>query len=118
MKTLSSSSFFRAFDLMIGTSNPGMKADTWETGGVRIARERHSYSGHFHCFAIDVFLLMRPGRSGWELIVAKETWWNGGHKSAIKTLRWSHPTAGSRRDILAWFQEQESSAGAPRLTSS
>ena len=107
MKTLSSTSFFRVFDLLVGTSNPGMKLDTWETGGVHIARERHSYSGRSHCFAIDVFLLTRPGRRGWELIVTKETWWNGGFKRAIKTSRWSQPTGGSRRDILAWLREQE-----------
>lgn len=107
MKTLSSASFFRAFDLLIGIRNPGLKLDTWESGGVRFERERHSYTGRSYCFAIDVFLLTRPGRRGWELLVAKETWWNGGRQRAIKTLRWSQPTAGSRRDILAWLREQE-----------
>ncbi len=107
MKTLASASFFRAFDLLIGTGNPGLRLDDWQAGGVRFERERHSYSGRSHCFTIEVFLLTRPGRHGWQLMVAKEHWWDGGHKRAIKTLRWSQPLGGSRRDILAWLREQE-----------
>lgn len=108
MKTLSSASFFRVFDLLIGTSNPGLKLESWESSGVRIVRERHTYSGRSYCFAIDVFLLTRPGRRGWELIVAKETWWDGGHQRALRSLRWSQATAGNRGDILAWLRDQES----------
>jgi len=107
MKTFASASFFRVVDLLIGTSNPGLKLESWETGGVCIARERHSYSGDSYCYALEVFLLSMPGRRGWELIVAKETWWNGGHRRPIRTSRWSQPIEGSRRDIMVWMREQE-----------
>lgn len=95
------------FDLLIGTSNPGLKLEAWEVDGVRFERARHSYTGSSHCFAIDVFVLTRPGGRGWRLLVAKEYWWDGGHNRAIRTLRWSQPIAGSRRDIMAWLRERE-----------
>jgi hypothetical protein len=107
MKTLSSASFFRVFDLLVGTSNPGLRLDAWDIGGVRVEHERHGYSGRSHCFAIEVFLLIRPGRRGWELIVAKEYWWDGGHRRSIRTSRWSQLIGGSRREVLAWWREQE-----------
>jgi hypothetical protein len=44
MKTLSSASFFRVFNLLVGASNPCLRLDAWEIGGVRIEHERHSYS--------------------------------------------------------------------------
>ena len=41
MKTLASASFFRVFDLLLGTSNPGLRLDAWEIGDVRFEHERH-----------------------------------------------------------------------------
>jgi len=107
MKTLASASFFRVFDLLLGTSNPGLRLDAWEIGDVRFEHERHSYNGRSHCFTIEMFLLTRSGRRGWQLMVVKEYWWDGGHRRSIKTSRWSQPTGGNRRDILAWLREQE-----------
>jgi len=107
MKTFASASFFRVFDLLVAASNPGLKREAWQAGGVGIVHQRHSYSGATHCYVIDVFLLTMPGRRGWGLIVAKETWWNGGHQRPIKISRWSQPNSGSRRDILDWMKEQE-----------
>jgi hypothetical protein len=107
MKTLSGSSFFRVFDLLIGETNPGQKMDGWKAGDVHFERERHNFSGHTHCFAIDVFTVSQPGRRHWTLMVVKEYWWDGGHKRSIKTLNWSRPIEGSHRDIMAWFRAQE-----------
>jgi len=107
MKTLSGSSFFRTFDLLIGTSNPGLKLDAWEVAGVQFERGRHSYGSHSYSFAVDVFVLTRPGKRGWQLLVAKQYWWDGGRKRAIKTQAWSQPLVGSQREIMAWFRERE-----------
>lgn len=74
---------------------------------MNIGRERHSFSGGLHCFTIEIFFLAQPGRRGWELIVAKEHWWNAGHQRPLKTLRWSQLTIGSRKDIMAWLRERE-----------
>ena len=107
MKSLSSASFFRVFDLLVGETNPGQKLDGWRVDDVRFERERHSFSGRTHCFAIDVFTVSRPGRRSWALTVVKEYWWDGGHKRSIKTLNWSKPLEGNRRDIMAWLRNQE-----------
>ncbi len=107
MKTLANTSFFRMFDLLVGSSNPGLKLDSWEVAGVQFERDRHSYGGHSYCFTIDLFLLTRPSRRGWQFLVAKEYWWDGGHKRPLKTQHWSLPIAGSRRDIMTWLRERE-----------
>jgi hypothetical protein len=95
------------FDLLIGTSNPGMKLDAWEVGGVQFERSRHSFSSRSHSFSVDIFMLTRPGIRGWQLLVTKEYWWAGRHKRPIKTQRWSQPIGGSRRDIMTWLRERE-----------
>lgn len=107
MKNFSSASFFSLFDLLVGIGNPGLKLDQWTIDDVRFERERHSYSGRTHCFVIEMFVLSCQGRRGWKLLVAKEHWWDGGHKRAIKEMRWSRPTEGSRRDIVAWLRTKE-----------
>jgi hypothetical protein len=107
MKSLSSTSFFRVFDLLVGETTPGQKSDGWQVDDVRFERERHSFSGRTHCFAIDVFTISHPGRRSWGLTVVKEYWWEGGHKRSIKTQNWSRPINGSRRDIIAWFRAHE-----------
>ena len=107
MKTLSGASFFRLFDMLTAASNPGLKADRWAVEDVCFERERHSFSGRTHCFAIDVFMLSRAGRSGWTLMVAKEFWWDGDHKRAIRMQGWSRPIDGRRRDIMVWLRDKE-----------
>ncbi len=107
MKTLSGPSFFRTFDLLVGTSNPGLKADQWAVEDVQFTREKHSFSGGTHCFVVEIFFLSRPGRHGWEFMVAKEHWWNDGHKRFIKTLRWSQRTGGEAKNIMTWWRAQE-----------
>ena len=48
MKTLAQPSFFRAFDLLLSTTNPGLKQAHWIHDGVEFERERHSFSGAKH----------------------------------------------------------------------
>jgi hypothetical protein len=107
MKTLSGSSFFRLFDLLLGETDRAQNSVEWLIDDVRFVRERHSYSGRSHCFAVDVFTLSRPGRHRWALMVVKEYWWDGGHKRSIRTQAWSRPIEGRRRDIMAWLREKE-----------
>jgi hypothetical protein len=109
VKTLSSTSFFRTFDLLIGTSNPGLKLDVWDVDGVRFEHSRHSFGGGSYCFAIDMFILTKSGRRGWQLMVAKEFWWTSGHKRPLRSQHWSHAIDGSRRDILMWLRACEQS---------
>ena len=107
MKNLSGTSFFRLFDMLAASGNPGLRLDRWAVDDVRFQRERHSFSGRTHCFAIDVFILSHPGRRSWTLMVTKEYWWDGDHRRAIRMQSWSRPLAGSRRDIMAWLCGQE-----------
>lgn len=107
MKTLSGSSFFRLFDMLITIGNPGLKLDRWKIGDAQVERERHSFSGRTHCFAIDVYMLTHEGRKGWKLMIAKEHWWDGNHKHAIRTQAWARLIEGSRRDAMAWLRSKE-----------
>jgi hypothetical protein len=121
MKTLASPSFFRLFDLLLSTTNPGLKLLRWTHDGVEFERTRHSTMGPKHGLAIEIFTLTRAGRRGWTLMVIKEYWWAGeqGNKP-LKNLRWARATSGQRSDILHWLRTQEaalerSSANAGKL---
>jgi hypothetical protein len=107
MKSFARPSFFRLFDLLLATSNPGLKRPHWTYEGVEFERERHSVMGPKHGLAIEIFTLTRPGRRGWRLMVTKEYWWVGEESKAIKNLRWARPTSGQRSDIFSWLQTQE-----------
>jgi hypothetical protein len=107
MKSLGSPSFFRAFDLLLSASNPGLKRSRWTCEGVEFERERHSFAGADHGFAVDIVTLQQAGRRGWSLMVIKEYWWAGAENKSLKSLRWARPVRGHGRDILAWMKTQE-----------
>lgn len=107
VRTLSDSSFFRVFNLLVATGNPGQRRQSWTVDGVRFERERHTFAGKTHSFAIDVFSVSQTGRCRWSLTVAKEIWWTANHEHMIKMQNWSKLTDGSRRDVLAWLRAQE-----------
>jgi hypothetical protein len=107
MKTLASPSFFRLFDLLLSTTNPGLKLSRWVHDGVEFERERHSATGPKHGLAIEIFTVSRTGRRGWTLMVIKEYWWAGEQSKAIKNLRWARATSGQRGDIFSWLRGQE-----------
>jgi hypothetical protein len=110
MKTLAHPSFFRAFDLLLSTTNPGLKQAHWVHDGVELERERHSFSGPKHGLTIEIVTLTRagrPGRRGWSLMVTKEYWWAGPDNKAFKNLRWARPVSGQRNDMLNWMRLQE-----------
>ena len=115
MKNFVGSSFFRAFDLVVGRSNPALKRAHWSCDGVNFERERHSFAGSKHALAIEIFTLTRPGRRGWSLMVVKEYWWVGDDSTALKNLRWARPIHGRRGDILAWLRSEENGTGAAFL---
>ena len=114
MKNLTSPSFFRFFDLLVGYTNPGLKLPCWTFDGVEFERERHSFMGPRHGVAIEIFTLMRHGRRVWTLIVTKEYWWVGEESKALKNLRWARGTSGQRSDIMAWLREQEATLGSTK----
>jgi hypothetical protein len=107
MKSFVRPSFFRVFDLLLTTSNPGLKQSRWTFDGVEFERERHSFTGPDHGLAVDIVTLKRTGRRGWTLMVTKEYWWAGAESKPLKNLHWARPTSGQRGDILAWLRIQE-----------
>jgi hypothetical protein len=107
MKSLQRPSFFRMFDLLLSTTNPGFKLTRWTHDGVEFERERHSFSSPRHGLTIEIITLTRSGRRGWSLMVTKEYWWAGTESKAFKNLRWARPLGGQRSDLFAWLRAQE-----------
>jgi hypothetical protein len=95
------------FDLLISSSNPGMKRTRWTHAGVEFERERHSFTSPRHGLVIEIFTLIRPGRRGWSLMVTKEYWWAGPEAKPFKNLRWARPLGGERKDLFDWLRAQE-----------
>jgi hypothetical protein len=107
MKSLARPSFFRVFDLLLGTTNPGLKLSSWAHDGVTWERERHSFTGAKHGQTIEIVTLTRGGRRGWSVMIVKEYWWVGKESRALKAMRWAKPIDGERSDIMNWFRIQE-----------
>ncbi len=107
MKSLARPSFFRVFDLLLGTTNPGLKLPSWTYDGIAWERERHSFTGATHGQTIEIVTVTKPGKRGWSLMIVKEYWWGGKESKALKALRWAKPIEGQRSDIMAWFRAQE-----------
>jgi hypothetical protein len=91
MKSLQRPSFFRMFDLLLSTTNPGFKLTRWAHDGVEFERKRHSFSSPRHGLTIEIITLTRSGRRGWSLMVTKEYWWAGVESKPFKNLRWGPP---------------------------
>jgi hypothetical protein len=107
MKSFARPSFFRVFDLLLSTTNPGLQQASWSHDGIAWERERHSFTGTNHGQTIEIVTLTRPGKRGWSLMVVKEYWWAGKENKPIKALRWAKPVDGQRLQILEWFRSQE-----------
>ena len=107
MRSLARPSFFRMFDLLVSSSNPGMKRSRWTHDGVEFERERHSFTSSRHGIVIEIFTLTRLGRRGWSLMVTKEYWWAGPDATPFKNLRWARALSGERGDLFAWLRAQE-----------
>jgi hypothetical protein len=107
MKTFASPSFFRTFDLLLAAANPGLKLSHWSRDGVDWERERHSFMGRTHGFAVEVTTLRRSTRQGWTMIVVKEFWWAGNQGRELRGSRWAQLLSGRRNDALGWMREQE-----------
>jgi hypothetical protein len=123
MKSLARPPFFRMFDLLLATTNSGLRRTRWSHEGVEFERERHGFTGPKHALTIEIFTLTRPGRRGWSLMVTKEYWWAGEEDKAFKNVRWARHLSGQRADLLAWLRAQEtalerssSSLPGPRAT--
>lgn len=107
VRSLARPSFFRMFDLLVSTSNPGMKRTRWTHDRVEFERERHSFTSSRHGIVIEIFTLTRGGRHGWSLMVTKEYWWAGPEATPFKNLRWARPLSGERSDLFTWLRAQE-----------
>ena len=111
MKSFADPSFFRAFDLLLNRSNPGLKRSRWSHEGVEFERERISASGPRYGLTVEIYALNRPARPSWSLLVAKEYWWTGEQAKALRSMHWARPTGGQRIEILKWLRMQEQKAG-------
>jgi hypothetical protein len=107
VKNLARPSFFRMFDLLLSSTNPGMKRLRWTHDGVDFERERHSFTSSRHGIVIEIVTLTRSGRRGWSLMVTKEYWWAGPDATPFKNLRWARPLSGQRSDLFTWLRAQE-----------
>lgn len=105
MKSFARPSFFRAFDLFLSTSNPGLKKSRWVVEKVECDRERYSFASARHNVVIEIFTLTHTGARSWSLMVTKEYWSTG--INSIRNTRWAKPIYGNRVDILKWAQAQE-----------
>jgi hypothetical protein len=107
MKTFASASFFRVFELLLNSTNPGLKQRRWTIDGVECEYERHSFNGPRHGFAIEIFTLTREGKRGWSLMIVKEFWYAGKEYDAGRMPHWAKLTSGRREDVFAWLRNQE-----------
>jgi len=86
MKAFASPSFFRTFDLLLSTTNPGREHSRGMFDSVEWERERHSFASQNYKVALEVFTPVHPGRDGWKLMVIKEFWWAGTQKDVLKSI--------------------------------
>jgi hypothetical protein len=107
MRSLTRPSFFRMFDLLLATTNPGLRLAHWTHDGAQFERERLSFTSPRHGLTIEIITVSRSGRCSWSLMVTKEYWWTGADAKPFKSTRWARPLTGPRSDVMAWLQSQE-----------
>lgn len=106
MRTFADPSFFRLIYALLDEARPGLRRTKWSHRGVNWQRQRHSFTSSETGFAIDQYLITKPGPSGWTLLVVKEMWWDGNDKS-IRSTQWGKPLSGSRVKVLEWLRGEE-----------
>jgi hypothetical protein len=94
-------------DLLLATTNPGLRLMRWTHHGVEFERERHSFTSARHGLTVEIITLSCPGRRGWSLMVTKEYWWTGAEGKPFKSTRWARPLSGQRAYLMAWLRAQE-----------
>ena len=107
VRSFADRSFFMLFEAIVRRDNPQLALDTWTAHGVEWERARHSFAERRYGYTYDVFVAVRPGRTGWSLIVVKEHWWAGRHGDVVKSQYWAKPLKGARPAIVAWLAEQK-----------
>jgi len=99
--------FFNLFALLAASTNPDRNCDSWQVGSVCWTRERTTHRAPHYSFQIEIHTLVRDGRAGWILLMARETWWEGGKVDAFRNGHWVHLVRGARADVLGWFAARE-----------
>jgi hypothetical protein len=64
MKNFTNPSFFRLFDLLMSTHNPGFGRSKWTLDGVDCGRERHSFTGQQYGYSVEIFTFSHVGKRG------------------------------------------------------
>jgi hypothetical protein len=115
MKNFTSPSFFRLFDLLMSTHNPGFRRSRLTLDGLACARERHSFTGQRHGFAVDIFTFTRAGKRDWSLMVVKEYWWIGEESKDTKVLGGhARPVVGEMISLLGFVNRKQFSSAHRR----
>ena len=104
MKRIGDTGFFAMFDLAIGpTAKVGQPAK-FTLGSAELVRSRHSHAGEVYDFTIEVTALSRSQKPEWNMLVAREYWWNGQNGEAIRAHRWAKVLSGSQAEIMRWLR--------------
>ena len=111
MKTLADNSFFLVFEEVIRRDNQNRASDCWSAAGVTWRHSKHSFESEKYGFAMDAYEAIRPGKTGWTLLVVKEHWWAGKHGDVLRSTQWAKPLAGNRRAIFDWFKLRQKEFG-------
>jgi hypothetical protein len=107
MRSLARPSFFRMFDLLLATTNPGLQLTRWTHEGAQFERERYSFTSPRQGPTIEIITVSRSGRGGWSLMVTKEYWWSGAESKPFKITRWARPLSGPRADLMASIDRKQ-----------
>lgn len=102
---LGNRAFFNLFARVVTATNRNRDCDEWQIDGVHWQRERFAQWAATS-FQVEVHRLAHT-RPAWTLLFVRETWWAANRSRAIRDACWTHLEAGSRRDVLKWFQARE-----------
>lgn len=108
MRSFGDPSFFRVFDTLLGESNSNPRTRQWTSHGIDWVRERHSFTGAYCSFGIDVFRLTKPTSPKWSFVVVKEHWWGTAQDQTLRSTHWAKPISGNKAEIMKWMKLEQS----------
>jgi hypothetical protein len=108
VKSFQDNSFTNAFHRILNKARPSPLAVKWSFAGVSWQWNRHSYTGQDYAFSTEVHRLLFRGSTPWLLLIVFEKWYAEHDEAVIRQSHWSKLLNGQRRDVLAWFKQQES----------
>jgi len=114
VRSFAAPSLFRLLHILLGEAGVDLRRTRWNHRGVDWLRQRHSFTSSTASFAIDQYLITKPGANGWTLLFVKEMWWDSDDKS-IRSTQWAKPLSGPRAKVLDWLKAEERRINAASL---